>query len=435
MTHVDLARYWRALNRLREETVRDGQGPITMSARKTGALAVVVGGVGAALIVPFAVLVRSLADIGEYAGPAALAALGLGLAGFAARIARGPVRAGARRRAHRARRPSRDAELRAMAEMAERNGSRGGAVLDLARDFLVSHWPDSAPAVLLQSPTAEATDNPIEERLTWVGEIEGCPFLVALFDYASLNAHDVELPVIVVLVAAPLAPPIDPAVGKAGPFRASARPRSLEDTDAHRDLTEEGFAVHWTHAGIAAVRHGATHAPLDRPGLERVVASARELCRDCPAADDAPSAPGPAPELDESSCRLVLESFLGALASGDAMAAIERAHPRLFVGWPTEPSVDALNEAVDAAKARPRAWANDVYVHASSGGSRTLETLASVDETKVDCINLALSITRENGETSANVCMLRLDGRSFRVSGYSVGSKLVAGVLHPPPGD
>jgi hypothetical protein len=132
---------------------------------------------------------------------------------------------------------------------------------------------------------------------------------------------------------------------------------------------------------------------------------------------------------------LVLESFLGALASGDAMGAIERAHPRLFVGWPTEPSVDTLIQVVDAAKARPRTWTNDVYVHASSGGSRTLETLASVDETDVACINLALSITRESGETSANVCMLRLDGRSWRVSGYSVGSKRVMGVEYPPPGE
>jgi hypothetical protein len=167
------------------------------------------------------------------------------------------------------------------------------------------------------------------------------------------------------------------------------------------------------------------------PALRSLVA----LCRSSAASPRTHDVPAPVPSFDETKCRNVLEAFLGALRDRDAHAIIARAHPRLFLGWQMEPTPETLVAKIEEARARPSSWGEDVYVHASTGGSRTLETLRSVDESEVSCVNLAIAIEREGGRAGVYVCMLRIEGERWLVSGYLVGAKLVLGVEFPPSGD
>jgi hypothetical protein len=444
---AERARYWGALNRLRQIAERDygGGGRAIASERQTRVIGWVVGGIGVAFILPEIALVRSVRDLSEYAVLGVLAAVGLLLTVVAVNIVRASIRASRSRRAYDDRGARREACRRGLQALAARCEGRVDDGVGAGRRFLADHWPDRAPAALLVVP-AEIAQDAGEARVTLTGKLDGCPLLVSFVDFASESGrYGVRPPVLVVLVASPLDAPTDPpgALPLAlpcettrvpqEPFRTSAR--QLEEMDSYRDLVRDGFSIHWTRAGIAAVRDGAERESLDVENIERIAQSARELCRISPKSRDAPQTPAPLPDFDESSCRAVLEAFLGALNEGDTVGVLARAHPRLFLGWPMEPSPAALLAVVDAAGVRPFSWEHDVYVHASSGGTRTLDQLGQVDRSDVDCINLAMTITHAGRKLGANVCMLRLDGRSWQVTGYTVGSKQLLGVEFPQAGD
>jgi hypothetical protein len=426
------ARYWGALNRLRALAERDygGGGPTLATAGEGRVIAAAVAGIGLALLVPELIVVRSLADVAENLGPGIVALVGLFLVAIGAHVLRLSRRNARRRIAYDDRSAKRSTVRQAITKYADRCKGRIADGVGLGGKFLTEHWPDCAPAPLLLAQ-GEIRQDASEDRVTLVGEIDGRPLLVSSIDFEVTDEERAfQPPVFVVLVASPLDLPLDPSPVDGDPFRTSARPTRLEDTDCHRELTREGFVVHATQAGIAVVRSG-EHAALDTEGVERIAHSVRELCRLAPASNDAPEAPVALPALDESSCGAVLVAFLGALQKGDAIGVLARAHPRLFVGRAMEPSPATIFESIDAAHARPKSWGHDVYVHASTGGSRTLDTLGEVDITEVNCINLALNITRDGGDGGANVCMLRLDGKSWQVTGYSVDSKVLLGLEFP----
>jgi hypothetical protein len=305
--------------------------------------------------------------------------------------------------------------------------ARVGEGVGIAHEFLVANWPAPAPSSLVMLP-ADIVSGARNEHIAMSGQLDGRPLLVSLLDFAGKPRGGVRPPILAILVAAPVAPPAD-AHGIAGaPFRTSSR--SLEDMPAHRELVGEGFSVHVGPAGIAAVREG-EQPPLDVDSLERLANTVGELCRACPPAGEVPVGPSGAPAFDETSSGAVVEAFLGALRDGDALGVLERAHPRLFLDWPMEPSAAALAATLDAS-ARPRSWDRGVYVHASSGGTSTLDTLAVLDRSAANCANLAITLQLPRGAAPASVCLLRLDQRHWQVSGYAVGRKQILGIEFPP---
>jgi hypothetical protein len=423
----DRARYFGALNRLRSIAADEygGGGPVIAPPRTTATVGAVILALGAGLIVAAVLaLASALAEIVAAVCIGAVGALLAAIGVFLLLVARAARRALS---AYEARRADRDRGIAALRALADAwGGSVDTDAIGAGCRFLMQHWPDRALEVLLLHQGGDRTH--VEERATLTFALDGCPSLIQVIDLPwNRGASGPHPPSLVVLVARAIDDQ-EPSSPTGPAFRASAKPRR-QDMDAYLELARAGFEVTWTRAGVAAVHPGPAGHLLDPERLHAVARAVGDLAAAAPAAPSTPAPVAPAP-TDASSLRVVLEGFLSALRDRDAVGVLAQAHPRLFSTSALEPSPLDLFAPLDDARARPVSWDSDIYVNASTGGSRTLETLARVDRSDVTCVNLAMTATCEDGTRPMNVYLLRLDRIRWRVSGLRIGA-VTMGVEFP----
>jgi hypothetical protein len=365
----DRARYWGVLNRFRRiaEDIYQTHVSLAGSAGSDRAFAIGVFAVGVVWTVGLAVY-GVAASVGRDSAIGFGAAEAIGLLvlviGIWLLVA---WRRRVRRRAPYAARGREREEWRtvALAALAEKWGARvesgraassyraaaGGragvesADVSPACRFLIEHWPDQAPELVLFHQGDE------EERWTLAGECEGRPVLLQVLDSAR-SIRDLSPPVLAVLVASPLA--------LAG---VATRP---EETAPGRALAAEGFVVGWTGAGAWAIHRGPAGALLNAPDLERVASTVAKLCGEAPeatalrravdpVADDAGAQTSGPARPDLADAEHAIEAFLTALRDHDDLGALARTDPLIF-GGPMEPSPADLGGLVTAKRLRPVSW-------------------------------------------------------------------------------
>ena len=295
----------------------------------------------------------------------------------------------------------------ALAGLAERyTGTVETAGIARACRFLEEHHPERAPILLMRHQGGA-----VEEHWTLTGQLEACPLLVQIIDFMVPGTAP-RPPVLLVLVVCPmeLPPAVNPPTD--GPFRTSP-PMKLEETATHHDLVEKGLLVRWTAAGAYALHPGPADALLNEASMEWVANTLLAFCRSSPTTNAAPAAPAnPAALSDEDATdhERVLEAFLQALRDHDALGALAHAHPQLFPSLAREPTPEELDQAIDAAHARPIRW------------ERTRITSAGA-------INRYLQVDFvDRASAEVAVYLTQLDSGRWTVCGYTVSMELVLGI-------
>lgn len=194
-----------------------------------------------------------------------------------------------------------------------------------AAQFLIEHWPDRAPELLLFRQSRE------EHRLSLVSERAGRPLLVQILDVAEPPKH-MKPPVLTLLVASPMDP------GATG----------LDETESGRALIADGFRLGWTHAGAFAIHYGP--ASLSKDDIDRAADALAAVALSSKGAE--PLAPIEPEIADDAS---TIELFLEALRDRDHLGALAHTDPLIF-GGPLEPAPEDLERLVDNKRLRPLSW-------------------------------------------------------------------------------
>jgi hypothetical protein len=290
------------------------------------------------------------------------------------------------------RRPAYDGWRGALAALADRwDGEVGSGGIRSACIFLIDHWPDQAPQMVI-APIQGDRNN----RLTLTAIVQGHPVLLQIIDLLE-PVGDFSPPALAVLVACPL----DPASATAEPGQ----------TPAGRWLTERGLRIGWNRAGAYALHGGPADALLTVESLEQVAETLVRLCRSAPAGVRIPE-PEPVTRDPSAGPQEVAEHFLRALAARDALGALAYADTLLSVGRLGELTPDEVDEAIDDLRARPIGWRPG--------------RLSQSDDTGTYRVKATLT-HRPPAELSVHIARRR--GR-WLVSGYSVGTEQVIGVEH-----
>ena len=392
----DNARYWGALNGIRQlredayaEYFAHQHGESGLGA---GLAALGLGAACAAGLALSAVLgpPESWSDWLTFAAVAALLPGLLLVAGVTMLVQRG-----ARLRkieSYDERRPAHEDRRGVLAALADRwDGEVGFGGIRSARLFLIDHWPDQAPQLVIAPIPGERNG-----RLTLTATADGHPVLLQIIDLLE-PVGDFSPPALAVLVACPL----DPVSATTAPER----------TPAGEWLTEQGLRIGWNRAGAYALHGGPADALLTVESLEQVAETLLRLCRAVP---EGIRIPEPEPVIWDRSAgpREVAEHFLRALATREALGVLAHADTSLSAGRPGELTLDEVNEAIDDLRARPVGWRRGGVNQ--SGGAGTYHFKATFTHRPPSA--LSVHITRRQNR--------------WLICGYSVGNERIIGVDH-----
>jgi hypothetical protein len=290
------------------------------------------------------------------------------------------------------RRPAHDGRRSVLAALADRwDGEAGSGGIRSACLFLIDHWPDQAPQMVIGPIGRERND-----RLTLTATAYGQPVLMQIIDLLE-PIGDFSSPALAVLVACPL----DPASATAEPG----------ETPAGRWLTERGLRIGWNRAGAYALHCGPADALLTVESLEQVAQTLVRLCRTAPAGVPTLE-PEPVTRDPSAGPQEVAEHFLRALAARDALGALTYADPLLSAGRPSELTLDEVDEAIDDLRARPIDWRQGRLFQSDDTGTYRFKATF----THRPAAELSVYITLRQGR--------------WLVCGYSVGTKQVIGINH-----